>query len=148
MTCVSEPISWLRLEQHALTPDADVDAHLASCDACRSCRDEIASDLVLVPEPRYVARVGARSPQRLEHDGEPVSIANGTKQHRRPSLVQTIQDRVSRQNQHCLQPVRTTVSVDAAATVPRAVRSGMGGRPRAFAAHGERFRAPRSPDCS
>ena len=35
--CIGEPISWLRLEQHALTRDAQVAAHLEACATCRAC---------------------------------------------------------------------------------------------------------------
>jgi len=46
-TCV--PVSWLRLERHALgelpaDERADVDAHLAGCPRCRACADRIAAD--------------------------------------------------------------------------------------------------------
>jgi hypothetical protein len=47
--CISEPISWLRLERHALAADAEVAAHVASCAACRSCLDEIERDVVALP---------------------------------------------------------------------------------------------------
>ncbi|MCA9675926.1 MAG: zf-HC2 domain-containing protein, partial [Myxococcales bacterium] len=45
-TCVSEPVSWLRLERYALGelpgPLArEVAAHLAGCPACRACLDRI-----------------------------------------------------------------------------------------------------------
>jgi len=35
--CTGEPVSWLRLEQHALAPNAEVAGHLAGCAACRAC---------------------------------------------------------------------------------------------------------------
>ena len=47
--CIGEPISWLRLEQHALVRDPDVAAHVASCAACRACLDELAGDRVALP---------------------------------------------------------------------------------------------------
>ena len=49
MTCISEPISWLRLERHALAPDAAVTEHVAACAACRACLDEIERDVVALP---------------------------------------------------------------------------------------------------
>ena len=49
MGCTGQPISWLRLEQHALAHDAAVEAHLAECAACRSCMDEIRGDVVALP---------------------------------------------------------------------------------------------------
>jgi hypothetical protein len=39
--CIGEPISWLRLEQHALARDAQVAAHLDACPACRACFAEL-----------------------------------------------------------------------------------------------------------
>ena len=66
--CVSEPISWLRLERHALgeAPDADVIArHLAECDACRASFARIeadaATDLPKLPAPREAERSPARA---------------------------------------------------------------------------------------
>jgi hypothetical protein len=51
--CVSEPISWLRLEQYALAGgnprDVAVRDHLASCPACSACLHEIESDVVALP---------------------------------------------------------------------------------------------------
>lgn len=35
MNCIGEPVSWLRLEQHAIARDAGVAAHLDACAACR-----------------------------------------------------------------------------------------------------------------
>jgi hypothetical protein len=56
--CVSEPISWLRLERYALgeAPDAAAIAeHLASCAACRACLARIEADakevLAELPKP-------------------------------------------------------------------------------------------------
>ena len=42
--CIGEPISWLRLEQHALAPDAEVARHLRECAACRGCLADIEAD--------------------------------------------------------------------------------------------------------
>jgi hypothetical protein len=48
--CISEPISWLRLERFALAPaDAQVRAHLAACAACKRCLEEIERDVVALP---------------------------------------------------------------------------------------------------
>jgi len=47
--CTGEPISWPRLEAHALAPDAGVTAHVAECAACRACLDEIERDVVALP---------------------------------------------------------------------------------------------------
>jgi hypothetical protein len=58
MTCISEPVSWLRLERYALDGrDGSVREHIAACPACKSCLDEIARDAVvlrplIVPEKR------------------------------------------------------------------------------------------------
>jgi hypothetical protein len=50
MTCIGEPISWLRLEQLALgaaVPGAL--EHVASCGACRACLESIRGDVVALP---------------------------------------------------------------------------------------------------
>jgi len=47
--CIGEPISWPRLEAHALAPDAGITAHVAECAACRACLDEIERDVVALP---------------------------------------------------------------------------------------------------
>jgi hypothetical protein len=54
VSCVGEPVSWLRLEQLALgelaAPAADaITAHLAACAACQACLDEIRADRVALP---------------------------------------------------------------------------------------------------
>jgi hypothetical protein len=49
MTCIGEPISWLRLECHALAAEAAVTEHVAACPACRHCLDELRGDLVALP---------------------------------------------------------------------------------------------------
>ena len=62
MSCVGEPISWLRLEQAALgARDGATDAHLAACPACRACFDEIRADVVALPPLAIPART-ARAP--------------------------------------------------------------------------------------
>lgn len=49
MSCISEPISWLRLERFAMDrKDAAVSEHLAACPACKSCLDEITRDVVVL----------------------------------------------------------------------------------------------------
>lgn len=48
--CIGSPISWPRLERHASGPaDAAVDQHVAQCEACRACLDEILRDVVALP---------------------------------------------------------------------------------------------------
>ena len=49
MTCIGEPINWLRLERHALAADPAVAEHVAACPACKHCLDEIQGDLVALP---------------------------------------------------------------------------------------------------
>ncbi len=44
MTCIGAPISWLRLEQHALAADVEVGRHLDACPACRACFASIDGD--------------------------------------------------------------------------------------------------------
>lgn len=62
MACIGEPISWLRLEQFALSrADASIGAHVEKCDACRACLGEIERDVVAlpplaVPEPARAKR--------------------------------------------------------------------------------------------
>jgi hypothetical protein len=49
MTCIGEPISWLRLEQLALGAAAPgVEEHVAKCGACRACLDSIRGDVVVL----------------------------------------------------------------------------------------------------
>lgn len=59
-TCIAEPISWLRLEQHALARDPEVEAHVGRCEACRSCLDAILADSVALPALPAHAPVPAR----------------------------------------------------------------------------------------
>lgn len=52
--CISEPISWLRLEQYALTvaaaaDAAAIDAHVAQCAACRIALETVRADAVVLP---------------------------------------------------------------------------------------------------
>jgi hypothetical protein len=59
MTCIGVPISWLRLERHALAEDPAIAEHVAACAACRGCLAEIRGDLValpalVVPERRHL----------------------------------------------------------------------------------------------
>ena len=49
MSCIGEPISWLRLEQHALARDAQIDAHLAACATCRDCFGTIQAEPIALP---------------------------------------------------------------------------------------------------
>jgi hypothetical protein len=50
LTCISEPVSWLRLETFALDKrDASVREHVAACSACKQCLDEIERDVVALP---------------------------------------------------------------------------------------------------
>jgi len=48
--CIGTPISWPRLERHASGPaDATIAQHVAECEACRTCLDEISRDVVALP---------------------------------------------------------------------------------------------------
>jgi hypothetical protein len=49
MLCIGEPISWLRLERHALAPDAAIAEHCAACAACAACLDQLRGDLIALP---------------------------------------------------------------------------------------------------
>jgi hypothetical protein len=42
--CTGQPVSWLRLEQHALAADPAVASHLEECAACRACFAGIEGD--------------------------------------------------------------------------------------------------------
>ncbi len=63
--CAGTPVSWLRLERHALgeLPAADaraVNEHLEACPTCRACFDETRGTIALPPLPR--AAVAPRTP--------------------------------------------------------------------------------------
>ncbi|HTJ43926.1 MAG TPA: hypothetical protein VL463_17595 [Kofleriaceae bacterium] len=59
MTCVGVPVSWPRLERFAAGErSAEIEAHLAACDACRACLDELRADVVALPP------LPAASPER------------------------------------------------------------------------------------
>ena len=48
--CIGTPVSWLRLETYARDPrDAAIREHLAACEVCRGCFDEIERDVVALP---------------------------------------------------------------------------------------------------
>lgn len=51
--CIGQPVSWLRLETFALAGmergDAAVREHVAACEACKQCLDEIQRDVVALP---------------------------------------------------------------------------------------------------
>ncbi|HVK86662.1 MAG TPA: hypothetical protein VM513_21230 [Kofleriaceae bacterium] len=50
MTCIGEPISWLRLEAFALDRrDPAIREHVAVCAACRTCLDDVERDVVALP---------------------------------------------------------------------------------------------------
>lgn len=50
LACIGEPISWLRLERHAIGPRAaQIDEHLAACPACKRCFDDLRADVVALP---------------------------------------------------------------------------------------------------
>lgn len=50
ITCIGEPISWLKLEMFALDRrDAAVRDHVAACPACKQCLAEIERDVVALP---------------------------------------------------------------------------------------------------
>ncbi len=61
--CISEPISWLRLEQYALTVAAAADAaaidgHVAQCAACRVALETVRADAMVLPALPTVHRTG------------------------------------------------------------------------------------------
>ena len=61
--CISEPISWLRLEQYVLaaTVAADaaaIDAHVAQCAACRVALETVQADAIVLPALPTQQRTG------------------------------------------------------------------------------------------
>lgn len=65
--CTGEPVSWLRLEQHALAPDDQVARHLAGCAACRACFAGIEADRGrALPRLGEVAIAAAARRRRLQ----------------------------------------------------------------------------------
>lgn len=66
--CIGEPVSWLRLERHALEGGADraVQDHLARCAACARCLDEIRGDRVALPPLAVPARPGRTARRRWQ----------------------------------------------------------------------------------
>ena len=54
MRCIGEPVSWLRLERHALARDAQVAAHLEACAACRDCFATLGEPIAL-PQLAFAA---------------------------------------------------------------------------------------------
>lgn len=61
--CIGEPVSWLRLEQFALSrADAHVEKHVDACPACRACLEEISRDVVALPPLVVPAAAKARRP--------------------------------------------------------------------------------------
>ena len=50
MTCIGTPISWLRLEQFAISrADGEVASHVAACPACARCLADIDGDAIALP---------------------------------------------------------------------------------------------------
>ena len=64
--CVGVPVSWPRLEAFAsgsmrAAEVAEIESHVASCDACRACLDEIRADVVALPPlPAFVPAAPSR----------------------------------------------------------------------------------------
>src|SRR5580692_1245322 len=78
--CTGEPISWLRLERYhlgELAPDerARIEAHLATCPACKACLGRIEEDdaVALPPLPAMPVRRVARIRRPV-----PIGAAVGT----------------------------------------------------------------------
>ncbi len=57
MRCIGEPISWLRLEQHAMARDAQVASHLEACEVCRGCFATLDAP---IPLPRLIIELPPR----------------------------------------------------------------------------------------
>ena len=83
--CIAEPISWLRLEQYALTvaataDAADIDAHVAQCAACREALESLRADTMALPalpvfatQPTAAAASATPAAQRT---GEVIAIGS------------------------------------------------------------------------
>ncbi len=66
MSCIAEPVSWLRLERHALGErEAATVAHLAACQTCRACADAIAADTFELPALRPAVVIPLRKKRPL-----------------------------------------------------------------------------------
>ncbi len=64
MSCIGEPVSWMRLEQYVLArSDARVTEHVAACPACRACLEELERDVVALP-PLALPQNAAASARR------------------------------------------------------------------------------------
>jgi hypothetical protein len=78
MTCIGEPISWLRLEQYQLgqlaqTERAGIAEHLVACGACRECLESIKADVKDLTPLRWER---AESAQRSGVRDSPVRAPN------------------------------------------------------------------------
>jgi hypothetical protein len=72
-SCIGEPVSWLRLEQFALSrSDTRVSEHVEACPACRACLEEISRDVVALP-PLAVPAAKPRRP--WWHIAMPIGVA-------------------------------------------------------------------------
>jgi hypothetical protein len=73
-SCIGEPVSWLRLEQFAMSrKDARVSEHVEACPACRACLDEISRDVVALAPLVVPADAKARRP--WWHLAMPIGLA-------------------------------------------------------------------------
>jgi hypothetical protein len=78
--CIGEPISWLRLERHALGGggggDPAVGEHLARCPACARCLEQIRGDAVALPPlPALPPPPAARPPRAVRWLGPAAALA-------------------------------------------------------------------------
>lgn len=83
--CISEPISWLRLEQYALTvaaaaDAAAIDAHVAQCAACREALESLRADAMTLPalpafSPQSTATTSSTTPA-APRTGEVIAIGS------------------------------------------------------------------------
>ena len=82
MACISEPISWLRLEQYALTiaaaaDAAAIDAHVAQCAACRKALELLRADDIALPAlPTLPAVVTNQPTLASQRTGEVIAIGS------------------------------------------------------------------------
>lgn len=94
-TCVGTPVSWLRLERLALgelsgEEERVIRAHLRECVACRTCADECAAPVALLPlglTPAHAPTAARRGPEdaptRLDAARPPAVVVSHPRIHPR-----------------------------------------------------------------
>lgn len=73
--CIGEPISWPRLERHAVAPEREVAEHVATCAACRACLQVILDDTGALPALPVPIGEARRRPRTRLAIGAAVAVA-------------------------------------------------------------------------